>query len=107
MAVRIRLSRVGKKHVPFFCVVAVDSRVKRDGKILADIGTYDVLNGRIVTFHEDRYNEWVAKGALPTDSAKKIHNLFKKTGIYVAPAKAKIERVARSADSDTSVESES
>lgn len=78
MAVRIRLSRIGKKHVPFFRVVAVDSRRKRDGAILANIGTYDGLNSKVILFHEDLYQEWIAKGALPTDSAKKIYRLFKK-----------------------------
>ena len=100
MAVRIRLSRIGKKHVPFFRLVAVDSRAKRDGQVLANIGTYDVLAGRLVQFQEELYNEWVAKGAQPSDSAKKIHKIFKKDGLYVAPAKKVFERPARSAQAD-------
>lgn len=95
MAVRIRLSRIGKKHVPFFRLVAVDSRKKRDGQVLANIGTYDVLNRRIVQFHEDIYNEWLSKGALPTDSARKMHNLYKKTGLYIAPARQSVARPER------------
>ena len=71
MAVKIRLSRVGRKHVPFFRIVAVDSRAKRDGKCLSIIGTYDVLKNKIVQFSEEVYNDWVSKGAQPTDSAKK------------------------------------
>ena len=78
MAVRIRLSRIGKKHIPFFRVVAVDSRRKRDGAVLANIGTYDALNSKVIKFHEELYQEWISKGALPTDSAKKIYQLFKK-----------------------------
>lgn len=78
MAVRIRLSRIGKKHAPFFRVVAVDSRSKRDGEVLANIGTYNGLKSTVVRFDEELYNEWIKKGALPTDSAKKIYTLFKK-----------------------------
>lgn len=97
MAVRIRLSRIGKKHVPFFRLVAVDSRKKRDGQVLATIGTYDVLKRRIIQFHEEIYNEWLQKGALPTDSAKKMLRLYKKEGIYVAAPKTPFQRPAPAA----------
>ena len=96
MAVRIRLSRIGKKHVPFFRVVAVDSRKKRDGEVLANIGTYDVINRRIVQFHEEIYNEWLSKGALPSDSARKIHRLYKKEGIVVPPVRKPFVRPTHS-----------
>lgn len=79
MSVKIRLTLIGKKHVPFFRIVAVDSRKKRDGKFLATMGTYNGLKGEIVEFNEARYQEWIAKGALPTDSAKKIFKQYKKT----------------------------
>ena len=102
MAVRIRLSRIGKKHVPFFRVVAVDSRRKRDGAILANIGTYDGLNSKVILFHEDLYQEWIAKGALPTDSAKKIYRLFKKG----AQAPEKVKKVKEAAISKPKVEEE-
>lgn len=98
MAVRIRLSRIGKKHVPYFRLVAVDSRKKRDGQVLANIGTYDVLNRRVVQFHEDIYNEWLSKGALPTDSARKMHRLYKKEGIFVAPVRTSFARPAYTSD---------
>ena len=42
--VKIRLSRIGKKHVPFYRIVAVDSREKRDGACLENLGTFDGLN---------------------------------------------------------------
>lgn len=79
MAVRIRLSRIGKKHVPFFRIVAVDGRKKRDGAFLENLGTYDALNSKLVQFHEDRLNAWVAQGAIPTDAVKKLQKLYKKS----------------------------
>jgi len=81
MSVKIRLSRIGKKHVPFFKLVAIDSRKKRDGAYLANIGTYDGLNSKVVVFHEELYNEWISKGALPSDAAKKIFKLYKKQAV--------------------------
>jgi len=90
MAVKIRLSRIGRKHVPFYRVVAVDSRKKRDGAFLDDIGTYDGLNTKIVRFNEELYKKWLGLGAVPTDTARRVYRLFKKTGI-AAPAKAKVE----------------
>lgn len=78
MSVKIRLSRIGKKHAPFYRLVAIDSRKKRDGAYLEHLGTFDGLATKIVTFHEERYQDWVSKGALPTDAVKKIYRLYKK-----------------------------
>ena len=80
MAVRIRLSRIGKKKAPFHTVVVTDSRKKRDGAIIENIGTYDGLNARVVLFNEPSYAKWVACGAQPTDSVKKIYKLYKASG---------------------------
>ncbi len=77
MAVKIRLSRAGKKKVPFHTLVVADSRKKRDGAIIENIGTYDGLNAKIVSFNEASYLAWIGKGAQPTDSAKKIYRLYK------------------------------
>ena len=41
MAVKIRLRRMGQKKAPFYRIVVADSRSKRDGKCIAEIGTYD------------------------------------------------------------------
>jgi small subunit ribosomal protein S16 len=80
MAVKIRLSRIGKKHVPFFRIVAVDSRQKRDGACLENLGTYDALNNTFIQFHEERIADWISKGAVVTDSVKKLHRLYKAIG---------------------------
>jgi small subunit ribosomal protein S16 len=78
MAVKIRLARIGKKHVPFFRVVAIDSRKKRDGAFLQDLGTYDALKSAIVRFDEEGVNSWIAKGAVIADSVKRLQKLHKK-----------------------------
>jgi small subunit ribosomal protein S16 len=85
MAVRIRLSRIGTTNRPFYRIIATDSRNKRDGEVLANVGTYDPIRGSVVNFHEETYQEWIRKGAIPTDSAKKIYSLFKKSAPVAAP----------------------
>ncbi len=93
MSVKIRLSRVGRKHVPMYRIVAVDSRKKRDGEALDMLGTFNAVNSTIVQFNQELYDSWVAKGAIPTDSVKKIYRLHKRTGKETAsetpPAKTK------------------
>src|SRR5437868_4375337 len=79
MAVKIRLSRRGKKHVPFFSIVAVDERKKRDGAYLENLGTYDALKSEIVTINQDRVSYWISVGAVPTDAFLRINKAYKKT----------------------------
>lgn len=86
MAVKIRLARIGTKHKPFYRVIAIDGRQKRDGQFLDNIATYDALKGKIVRFEEELYNNWVAKGAQVTPSAYKIYRQFKKDGIATQEA---------------------
>jgi len=86
MAVKIRLSRIGKKHVPFFRIIAIDSRKKRDGAYLENLGTYDVMNNQFVQYHEERINDWVSKGAVVTDSVKKLQREYKQAQISTKKA---------------------
>lgn len=77
MAVKIRLARIGKKNAPFYRIVAIDSRKKRDGAFLEDLGTYDPLKTKLVHFHEDRINHWISLGAQPSETVKKLHRMHK------------------------------
>ena len=43
MAVRIRLKKMGRRHRPYYRIVAADSRAKRDGRVLEVLGQYDPL----------------------------------------------------------------
>lgn len=79
MAVKIRLARIGKKNVPVYRIVAIDSRKKRDGAFLENLGTYDPIKGIVVQFHQERINDWVSKGAIVTDAVKKIQKIHSKT----------------------------
>ena len=78
MAVKIRLSRIGKTNRPYWRVVAVDSRKKRDGAYLENLGTYDPVKHKLLQLHVDRIDAWVSKGAICTDVVKKLIKTAKK-----------------------------
>lgn len=83
MAVKIRFSRIGKKHAPIYRIVAVDSRKKRDGKNLENLGTYNPMTKEIVQFHDDRVAYWVSVGAIITDSVQRLIKIREKSGAYI------------------------
>ena len=77
MAVRIRLTRFGRKKKPFYRIIVADSENKRDGKFLDVIGTYDPLKDPAdININSDKLQEWLGRGALPTTTVK---SLIKKT----------------------------
>lgn len=78
MSVKIRLSRLGRTNRPYWRVVAVDSRKKRDGAFLENLGTYDPIKHEVVQLHTDRIDNWVAKGALCSPTVKKLVRISKK-----------------------------
>lgn len=76
MAVKLRLARVGKKHAPFYRIVAIDTRAPRDGAALEILGTYNPLKGEFVQFHQERINYWVGCGAERTDAVKLLQKKY-------------------------------
>jgi small subunit ribosomal protein S16 len=73
MPVKIRLQRHGKKGKPFFWIVAADARVKRDGRFLEKIGSYNPnTNPATIDLDVDSAVKWLQNGAQPTDTAKAI-----------------------------------
>ena len=73
MSVKIRLQRHGKKGKPYFRIVAADSRAKRDGKYLEQIGFYNpTTNPATIELDVDTAVKWLQNGAQPTDTAKAI-----------------------------------
>lgn len=65
----IRLARAGAKKMPFYHVVATDSRNPRDGKFIEAIGTYDPnFTPPKVTFVNDRLEHWLKVGAQPSET---------------------------------------
>lgn len=77
MAVRLRLSRVGRKGIPFYRIVAIDSRKSRDGQALDILGTYNALNGEVINFNVNRIDSWIRKGAQMVNSVSRLYKKFK------------------------------
>jgi len=76
MAVRIRLTRMGRKKHPFYRIVVADSQAPRDGKFLDIVGTYDPMQDpAAVRFDTDKLDVWMKKGATPTQT---VESLIKK-----------------------------
>ena len=80
MSVKIRLQRLGKKKRPFYRIVAIDSKKRRDGLEIERLGWYDpiVQDNLSIKIDEEKIKSWISKGAIPSDTVK---SLIKKTGL--------------------------
>lgn len=71
MSVKIRLARVGRKGVPFYHVVAVDSRKRRDSGFIEQLGYFNPLlergDEKRMSLNLDRIKYWLSVGAKPSD----------------------------------------
>ncbi|MCL1974195.1 MAG: 30S ribosomal protein S16 [Bacteroidetes bacterium] len=73
MAVRIRLSRHGKKNFAFFHVVVADSRAPRDGRFIEQIGIYNPnTNPALIELNVDKALQWLNNGAQPSETCRRI-----------------------------------
>lgn len=77
MAVSLRLTRMGSKKRPFYRIVAMDSRTKRDGKYIEQLGTYNPLTGERNVDSEVAL-KWLNDGAKPSDT---VRDLLSKEGV--------------------------
>ena len=69
MAVHLRLARQGAKKVPFYRVVATDSRSPRDGRFIEHIGVYDPIREPVeIRFDEARLQHWLSVGDQPSET---------------------------------------
>ncbi|MFH0778842.1 MAG: 30S ribosomal protein S16 [Candidatus Eisenbacteria bacterium] len=81
MSVAIRLKRIGAKHRPYYRIVVTDSRMPRDGRFIASVGTYDPLSTpSTVTVNGEQVKQWVNKGARPSLAVK---HLLKRAGVVL------------------------
>jgi small subunit ribosomal protein S16 len=76
MAVRLRLTRIGGRKNPIWRVVVADQRSKRDGRVIETVGHYNAqTNPSTIVLNEDRVRDWLARGAQPSDSVRKLLNI--------------------------------
>jgi small subunit ribosomal protein S16 len=78
VAVKIRLKRLGKVRVPQYRIVVVDSRKKRDGRVIEEIGKYHPKEDpSVITVVSERAQYWLGVGAQPSEA---VHKLLRITG---------------------------
>jgi len=78
VAVKIRLKRLGKIRSPHYRIVVADSRTKRDGRAIEEIGKYHPKNDpSVIEVDSERAQYWLSVGAQPTEA---VVALFKRTG---------------------------
>jgi small subunit ribosomal protein S16 len=84
MAVRIRLTRKGRKKKPFYRIIVADSEAPRDGKFLDVVGTYDPMQDpAAISIDREKLDSWIEKGAKPSGT---VESLIKKAGAAVEAA---------------------
>ena len=76
MSTSIRLKRFGSKKRPYYRLVVIDSQAARDSRSIEEVGQYHPIEAedKQVVLKEDRIKEWIAKGAQPSATVKKILN---------------------------------
>ena len=73
MAVKIKLKRLGKIREPYYRVVIADSRTKRDGRAIEEIGKYHPkLEPSLIDIDSERVQYWLSVGAQPTESVQHL-----------------------------------
>ena len=73
MAVKIKLKRLGKIRAPYYRIVVADSRTKRDGRAIEEIGKYHPkAEPSFIEVDSERAQHWLSVGAQPTDPVRKI-----------------------------------
>ena len=80
--VSMRLKRFGSKKRPDYRILVIDSREKRQGRAIEEVGHYHPLADKDeqLVIKEDRVKEWLMKGAQPSDT---VRNLLNKSGVQV------------------------
>lgn len=92
---KIKLARFGKKHQAHFRMVVNEARDKRDGKYVALLGHYaPTYQPKILEIDIKAYDEWVGKGAQPTDTVAVLYKRFK-SGDPFPPKKARLSKKAQ------------
>ena len=79
MATKIRLKRIGRRNRPFYRLVIMDARNRRDGAAIEEVGWYNpIAKDEMYSLKEDRILHWLQEGAQPTDTA---HDILRTAGL--------------------------
>ncbi|WP_309102095.1 30S ribosomal protein S16 [Microbacterium sp.] len=90
MAVKIRLKRLGKIRAPYYRIVVADSRTKRDGRVIEEIGKYHPTEEpSFIEVDSERAQYWLSVGAQPTEQVAAILKITGDWGTFKGDADAK------------------
>ena len=90
MAVKIRLKRMGKIRAPYYRIVIADSRKKRDGRVIEEIGKYHPTEEpSFIEVESERAQYWLSVGAQPSPQVEAILKLTGDWGIFKGDKNAK------------------
>ena len=89
MAVKIRLKRLGKIRAPYYRIVVADSRTKRDGRVIEEIGKYHPTEEpSFIEVDSERAQYWLSVGAQPTEQVTALLKLTGDWGKFKGDANA-------------------
>ena len=89
MAVKIRLKRMGKIRAPFYRVVVMDSRTKRDGRAIEEIGKYHPTEEpSLIDIDVERADYWIGQGAQPTEAVAALLKKYAEGTVQTKAPKA-------------------
>ncbi len=94
--VKIRLTRLGRHKEPYYRIVAVDSRTRRDGAYIALLGTYEPFEGK-VSINKEETMKWLNNGAQPSQT---VLSMLKDEGIWKEFKAAKVSSKKETKKSD-------
>ena len=93
MSLKIRLARGGSKKRPYYQIVIADARSPRDGRFLEKVGSWNPMlgkdNEKRVELNAERIQEWLVKGAQPTD---RVLRFLAEAGITTRDARSNPEK---------------
>ena len=91
MAVRIRMKLMGRKHRPYYRIVAIDARQPRDGRVIEELGSYDPMvknTEERVKLNLERVDYWRSVGAQPSEKVAVLIKKYRKKMQAAAAAQA-------------------
>jgi small subunit ribosomal protein S16 len=90
VAVKIRLKRLGKIRAPYYRIVVADSKTKRDGRVIEEIGKYHPTEEpSFIEVNSERAQYWLSVGAQPTEQVAAILKITGDWGKFKGDADAK------------------
>lgn len=97
MAVRLRMKKMGRRHRPFFRIVAVDGRAARDGRVIEYLGNYDPLvkeTDARAELKNERIDYWLSVGAQPSEKVGVLIKKYGTNGTHLEQRQAALDRLA-------------